>query len=82
MHGHSYNYWFLQRYRKFIFEIYSIYLCDRCIADEIKILQNIGHSIVFTVDDTNIRRVEFIIRRCNGVSIEEIGKRNSIFFVL
>jgi hypothetical protein len=33
--------------------------------------ENTGHTIIFTVDDVPIRRVEFIIRRCSGVSMKE-----------
>jgi hypothetical protein len=47
---HSYNYWFLQG----------------CVDSIVKILVNTAHTIIFTVDDVAIDRVEFIIRRCNG----------------
>jgi hypothetical protein len=38
----------------------------------VKILEDTGHTIIFVVDDVFIERVEFIIRRCIGVSIEKI----------
>jgi hypothetical protein len=83
-HKHSLNFWFLQRYIKFILKLYSIYLYDRCVARDIKTLRNTGHSIIFTVDDTDISRVEFIIRRCSGVSIARIERkiRYYLFFRL
>ncbi|CAF3572747.1 unnamed protein product [Adineta steineri] len=46
----SYNYWFL----------------EKCMDQSIRILENAGRTIKFTVEDTFISRVEFIIRRCNG----------------
>lgn len=45
---HSYNFWFTRG----------------CVDDTAKILVHNRHSIVFAVDDVVIRRVEFIIRRC------------------
>ncbi len=41
----------------------------RCVDSIVKILVNTAHTIIFTVDDVAIDRVEFIIRRCSGVSI-------------
>ncbi|CAF3795996.1 unnamed protein product [Rotaria magnacalcarata] len=38
----------------------------RCVYSTIRILENTGHKIIFTVDDVAIHRIEFIIRRCNG----------------
>jgi hypothetical protein len=46
----------------------------RCIEPIVTILVNTTHTIMFTVDDGAINRVEFIIRRCNGVSNESINK--------
>ena len=86
LYGHSYNFWFARRYRRnknLIFEMNSIYFYDRCVARDVKVFQNAGHSVIFTVDDIAIERVEFIIRRCNGVSIKNIGRRgNSILFII
>jgi hypothetical protein len=41
----------------------------RCIYPSVKIFLNTSHTITFAVDDVSINRVEFIIRRCNGVRI-------------
>lgn len=41
----------------------------RCVDSLVKILVNTAHTIIFTSDDTLINRVEFIIRRCDGVRI-------------
>ncbi len=51
----------------------------RCIPYYIKILNNTNHSIIFTVDDTDVGRVEFIIRRCSGVSIKRKIRNNYCF---
>ena len=36
----------------------------------VTILENRDHIVRFAVDDTVVRRVEFIIRRCDNVSIQ------------
>lgn len=58
--------------------------CSRCVDSIVKILHNTAQTIVFTVDDVAISRVEFIIRRCNGVSTTSPvhgSVRLSLFFV-
>ncbi len=44
----------------------------RCIDPIVKILENTGHTIIFVIDEVSIDRIEFIIRRCSGVSIKKI----------
>jgi len=48
----------------------------------VKILEDTGHTIIFVVDDVSIERVEFIIRRCIGVSIEKTKKPRLVFLRL
>jgi hypothetical protein len=48
----------------------------------VEILEDTGHTIIFTIDDTFISRVEFIIRYCNGVSIIEMKYRFKILVFL
>jgi len=73
VHGemrHSFNYWFLPKYRKFLKQRALNYIdLFSCIDFAVRIVEDTGHTIIFTVDDVAISRVEFIIRRCNGVSI-------------
>ncbi len=45
---------------------------SRCIDHVVKILLNTPQTIIFSVDDYAIDRVEFLIRRCNSVRINEI----------
>ncbi|CAF4332708.1 unnamed protein product, partial [Adineta steineri] len=45
----SFNYWFLKG----------------CVAPDVHIREDTGHTIIFDVNDISIDRVEFIIRRCN-----------------
>lgn len=39
----------------------------RCVDSNVNMRDNTGHTLVFTVDDVALSRVELIIRRCNGV---------------
>ncbi len=67
---HSFNYWFLTKYTKILKQKAFNYIdLFRCINYAVRIIEDTGHTIIFTVDDVDISRVEFIIRRCNGVSI-------------
>ncbi len=42
---------------------------------DISDLENHGHSIIFTSSDVDVRRVEFIVRRCRQVSGEVVLKK-------
>ena len=39
----------------------------RCVDSIVNMRDKTGHTLVFTVDDVPLSRVELIIRRCNGV---------------
>lgn len=75
IHSKSVNYWFYPEYKhNILLELFSIFI-RRCVTHGIHIRQNNNHTIVFTVSDSIVSRVEFIIRRCHSVSRKINGKK-------
>lgn len=52
-----------------IVKTYSCLFFLRCIDSTMRIKENTGHSITFTIADIQIKRVEFLLRRCYNVSV-------------
>jgi hypothetical protein len=60
----------MQEYIQFWKRAFNYIDFFRCVDSLVKVLEDTGHTIIFVVDDVAIDRVEFIIRRCNGVSLD------------
>lgn len=63
-------------YKSWSFDLCSSFVIrtcfSRCIESIVTILETHPDRIVFVVDDVPIRRVEFIVRRCQNVNLFEI----------